>query len=87
MPIDVVHDEDGAPVELERFERAHHQPLPLAALELDRRAVFVMHDIDGHVMPDIATALGIPLNTAYSRLRLARADFAVAVKRAQGGQR
>ena len=23
-------------------------------LELDRRAVFVMHDIDGHVMPDIA---------------------------------
>ena len=55
----------------------------LATLDLDRRAVLVMHDIDGHVMPEIAAALGVPLNTAYSRLRLARADFAVAVRRAQ----
>ena len=46
-----------------------------------------MHDIDGHVMPDIAAALGVPLNTAYSRLRLARADFAAAVQRVQGGGR
>lgn len=61
----------------------------LETLDLDRRAVFVMHDIDGHAMPEIAAALGIPLNTAYSRLRLARADFAVAVRRAQarGGSR
>ena len=57
----------------------------LEAIELERRAVFVMHDIDGHVMPDIAAALGVPLNTAYSRLRLARAEFAAAVKRVQGG--
>ena len=56
----------------------------LDELELERRAVFVMHDIDGHVMPDIAAALGVPLNTAYSRLRLARADFAAAVRRVQG---
>ena len=26
-------------------------------------------------MPEVAAALGIPLNTAYSRLRLARLDF------------
>lgn len=55
----------------------------LATLDFDRRAVLVMHDIDGHVMPEIAAALGVPLNTAYSRLRLARADFAAAVRRAQ----
>jgi len=59
----------------------------LEELDLDRRAVFVMHDIDGHVMPDIAAALGVPLNTAYSRLRLARADFAAAVERVRGGGR
>ena len=70
-----------------RRERQRLVARALAALELDRRAVFVMHDIDGHVMPDIATALGIPLNTAYSRLRLARVDFAAAVKRVQGGVR
>ena len=70
--------------------RNERQRLVLAALELmdlDKRAVFVMHDIDGHVMPDIAATLAIPLNTAYSRLRLARADFAAAVARLEGGQR
>lgn len=53
----------------------------LDMLELDRRAVLVMHDIDEEPMPVIAEALGIPLNTGYSRLRLAREDFAAAVKR------
>ncbi len=53
----------------------------LEALDLDKRAVFVMHELDGHAMPAIAAALGIPVNTAYSRLRLAREAFAVAVKR------
>jgi RNA polymerase sigma-70 factor (ECF subfamily) len=47
----------------------------LGALELDRRAVFIMHEIDERAIPDVAEALGIPLNTAYSRLRLARRDF------------
>jgi RNA polymerase sigma-70 factor (ECF subfamily) len=53
----------------------------LATVELDRRAVFTMHDLDGAAMPEIARALGIPLNTAYSRLRLAREDFKAAVQR------
>jgi RNA polymerase sigma-70 factor (ECF subfamily) len=70
-----------------RRERQRLVVRALEALELDRRAVFVMHDIDGHVMPDIAAALGVPLNTAYSRLRLARADFAAAVARLTGGAR
>src|SRR2546425_583543 len=38
-------------------------------------------DLDGQKMPEIADALDIPLNTAYSRLRLARAQFAATVKR------
>ena len=70
-----------------RRERQRLVVRALEELELDRRAVFVMHDIDGHVMPDIAAALGAPLNTCYSRLRLARADFAAAVRRLQGGSR
>jgi RNA polymerase sigma-70 factor (ECF subfamily) len=53
----------------------------LDALALDRRAVLVMHDIDGHPVPEIAAALAIPVPTAYSRLRLAREDVAAAVKR------
>ena len=53
----------------------------LETLDLERRAVIVMHDWDGEPMPEVARALGIPLNTAYSRLRLARQDLGVAVKR------
>jgi RNA polymerase sigma-70 factor (ECF subfamily) len=50
-------------------------------LELGRRAVFLLHEVDEFAMPEVAVALEIPLNTAYSRLRLARADLAAAVKR------
>ncbi len=46
----------------------------LPRLPEDRLAVLVMHDMNGHTMPEIADALAIPLNTAYSRLRLARSQ-------------
>jgi RNA polymerase sigma-70 factor, ECF subfamily len=53
----------------------------LGALELNRRAVFILHELDGSSVPEIAAAFEIPVPTAYSRLRLAREDFASAVKR------
>lgn len=53
----------------------------LESVEESRLPVLVMHDIDGFGMPEVAEALGIPLNTGYSRLRLARAEFAQAVAR------
>lgn len=56
----------------------------LDELDLDRRAVFVLHDIEGCSMPEVANALQIPLNTAYSRLRVARVQFAKTWKRIRG---
>ena len=53
----------------------------LERVPLRRRAVLVMHDLDGHPVPEIAAALAIPVATAYSRLRLAREDLAAAIKR------
>lgn len=53
----------------------------LSELELGQRAVFVLHELDGCPMPEVARALEIPLNTAYSRLRLARAAFEKSVRR------
>jgi RNA polymerase sigma-70 factor (ECF subfamily) len=53
----------------------------LHTIELDRRAVLVMHDVDEVPVPQIAHMLDIPLNTAYSRLRLARQNLASAVTR------
>jgi RNA polymerase sigma-70 factor (ECF subfamily) len=53
----------------------------LDTLELERRAILVLHEIDGVAVPAAAEVLGIPVNTAYSRLRLAREDFTSAVRR------
>ncbi len=75
-------DPAGAPdrqVEVAQQWRLVHEALD--SIELDRRAVFVLHDIDGESAPSVAEALSIPLNTVYSRLRVAREEFGVAVRR------
>ena len=75
---------DGRPLADEAVSSSQDRALvreALETLELDRRAVFVMHDLDGHAMPEIAKALSVPLNTCYSRLRLAREQFATAVRK------
>jgi RNA polymerase sigma-70 factor (ECF subfamily) len=80
---------DTAPIADEHVAVSEQRRLiqeALATLDLDRRAVFVMHDLDGHAMPEIAAALAVPLNTCYSRLRLARQQFAAAVRRRQPGE-
>lgn len=67
-----------------RIEERQKRELVLSALESvdeSRRPVLVMHDIDGFGMKEIVEALAIPLNTGYSRLRLARTEFAAAVAR------
>ncbi len=51
----------------------------LLKLPLERRAVLLLHEVDGYSIPEVARALGLPLNTAYSRLRLARAELSLAV--------
>ena len=55
----------------------------LDSLSEPLRAVFVMYHIRGHAVAYIARAIGIPENTASSRLRLARQKFKVAVHRAR----
>jgi RNA polymerase sigma-70 factor, ECF subfamily len=82
----------GVPVEAvdpvrppdERIEAGEERALvevALAGMDFDRRAVLVLHDVEDVPVPAIAEELGIPLNTAYSRLRLAREELATAVKR------
>jgi RNA polymerase sigma-70 factor (ECF subfamily) len=53
----------------------------LGRVPLDRRVVLLMHDVDEVPVPAVARELGIPLNTAYSRLRIARAELGAAIGR------
>lgn len=74
----------SSPTALDLMEREERGALvhdALATLDFERRAVLVAFEMDGTPMKDIAEALQIPLNTAYSRLRLAREDFTAAVRR------
>jgi len=81
---------DGAPTPHDRLEGTEARAVLMKALDgldLDRRAVFVMHELDEVPVPEIASTLAIPLNTAYSRLRLARVDVARAIQRFRAGER
>ena len=57
----------------------------LDALPDERRAVFVLYELDEVPMADIAAELEIPLQTGYSRLRRARDEFQAAVAQLTGG--
>ena len=47
----------------------------LDSLSLEHRTVFVLYELEGFSLPQIADTLQIPLGTATSRLRRARAHF------------
>jgi RNA polymerase sigma-70 factor (ECF subfamily) len=55
--------------DLARLDRA------LASIDVGRRAVLVLHEIEEMTAPEIARAMGLPLNTVYSRLRVARGEL------------
>jgi len=57
----------------------------LASIDVGRRTVLVLHEIEEMTAPEIAQVLGIPLNTVYSRLRVARVELEEALSR-QGGE-
>jgi RNA polymerase sigma-70 factor, ECF subfamily len=91
--VDVAVEEEASPVQ--------PSPLDLAVLsdevqllwrllgELDppKREVLVLAELEEMTVPEIAPAIGIPLNTAYSRLRAARHDFNEAFLRHAAQQR
>jgi len=53
----------------------------LAALDDEKREVFVLARIEEMSAPEIATVVGIPINTVYSRLRSARLAFEAEITR------
>ena len=68
----------------EQLCRAHSL---LSHLAPERAVVLLRHDGLGESMKSIAASLGIPEPTGYTRLRLARADVAQAIRRDEARQR
>lgn len=83
---------DTAPNALDQLVNAEAFCLAQALLEsidLAPRAVFILHELDECPIPEVAQVLGIPIPTAYSRLRLARKQFSASLERLRrrGGAR
>jgi RNA polymerase sigma-70 factor (ECF subfamily) len=70
---------------IRKLEAAQLVHRALRAVPEERREVFVLHELDQISIPEVARALGLPVDTAYSRLRVAREEFRAAVARLQRG--
>jgi RNA polymerase sigma-70 factor (ECF subfamily) len=74
---------DGPDERAARHEAARFLTDFLNSLDDDRRDVFVLAELEQLSAPEIAAVVNAPLNTVYSRLRLARGEFTKAVARHQ----
>jgi RNA polymerase sigma-70 factor, ECF subfamily len=77
--IDQVRPNPQAQAEAAEALRALQEVLD--ELSDERREVFVLVELEEMSAPEAAEALGLKLNTVYSRLRAAREDFDAAVAR------
>jgi RNA polymerase sigma-70 factor (ECF subfamily) len=71
----------GAEAAIEHNEARELARRALEKLEPGRRAVLVLSHFEGLSVPDIASTLQIPVNTAYSRLHRARQEFSEAARK------
>jgi len=69
------------PESLDRKRAREQLDAILAALDGDKRAVFVFYEIEELSMNEVAEIVGCPLQTAYSRLRAAREHVEAAARR------
>jgi RNA polymerase sigma-70 factor, ECF subfamily len=88
QPVDVAANTPGPHEALVRNEDHELVVRALEDVEIERRAVFILYELDECPMKEIVESLRIPLFTGYSRLRLAREEFTAAVRRllAQRGE-
>jgi len=84
LAAELAHPATGPLEHAENAEAAAFIASFLERLNDRQRDVFILGFIEDMSGPELATALSIPVNTAYTRLRSARAMFRQALRR-QGG--
>ena len=83
-----LHAPNPSPADhVEEQERAQLLLRLLSMLDEDKRMVLLLVEVEGLTAPEVASTLGVPLNTVYSRLRRARSEFSAVVEAEQRRQR
>jgi RNA polymerase sigma-70 factor (ECF subfamily) len=86
-PLDrAVSTADGPESQVARAQAVELARTALDGMDVRRRAVFVLSELEELSAPEVAAALSIPVNTVYSRLRKARAEFEQAIARLEGSR-
>lgn len=81
-------DDELNPEQLLDYKRRRHLlDLALDDLPVEQRTVFVLYELEGWTLPELADSLQLPLGTVTSRLRRARARFERWVLQHEGGAR
>ena len=86
LPVADVTEQAAPPTQHEDYARSEARALLrvlLQSLDEDKRAVFVLYEIEELSMKEISEAVGCPLQTAYSRLHAARKLILEAAERAR----
>jgi RNA polymerase sigma-70 factor (ECF subfamily) len=82
VPQSHIEIEDPGPIGEDRIEASRARGLLLAALAAlpeRHRTTIVLHELDGRRPTEIAERMGVPMSTAYTRIRRAREAFARAL--------
>ena len=86
LPVAEVSQGSMAPTQFDDYARSEARQLLASLLDVldsDKRAVFVLYEIEELSMKEVAEAVGCPLQTAYSRLHAARKLILEAAERAR----
>lgn len=86
LPVAEVSQGSMAPTQFDDYARSEARQLLASLLDVldsDKRAVFVLYEIEELSMKEVAEAVGCPLQTAYSRLHAARKLILSAAERAR----
>ena len=86
MPVAEVSQGAMAPTQFDDYARSQARELLASLLDVldsDKRAVFVLYELEELSMKEVAEAVGCPLQTAYSRLHAARKLILEAAERAR----
>lgn len=78
---DVPDEHAGPAAALERKQNQRVLSALLAKMNPDRRAALVLFEVDGLSGEEVARIQGVPLNTVWKRLHVARREFLVLVTR------
>jgi RNA polymerase sigma-70 factor (ECF subfamily) len=82
LELDRLAAQQSGPQELaERAQSAQLLQSMLDELDEERRAAFILVDLEELSVPEAASALGVNVNTLYSRVRAARQDLSRALAR------